>query len=600
MVQCPAKEDACPPWFIPDNNSITGCSCGTHKQGDNIKCGSDFTLLRFGYCMTYNSTDGTTVYGKCPYIAHYTIKDYVYIQLPENVSQLNEFMCGPLNREDTLCGSCKPGYGTAFYSYNLECQRCWDHGYGWILYYAIELFPITVLYLIVVIFHIRATCSALSSLVFLSQVVVYTVRLHVPLHMYIENNITGFPYTVINMVLIMCGTWSLDFFRSVIPPFCVGNIRNIHGLALEYTVAFYPICLMVITCTCIKLHNNNFRPVVWLWKPFHKYVVHMRRGCTDARASIINGFATFLLLSYSKILFVSFTLLDTVHINNLFSSSAKCVLYYDPTVDCYSTEHFIFLTLAVSVCAIFVVFPVAILILYPTRLCRRCIMNCGTRRWNALRTIMETFQGEYKDGTNGTWDFRMFSASFLILRFLDVIFYLGDHYYSQGPLLFVQGLVLVLMSCVITIARPYKEMYRNIIDSVALALLGTILLEFFNVLYFPGNGYYFFTVAVTVVGAPHMVLLTYICYRLAEKAGLNQWIRKKYSDLKRFARSAHQVEADTCTEGGADANSFPHRLVYPGEYEHNTQGHTTSVSDPIQTTGELNSLVPAYTYGSIN
>ena len=213
---------------------------------------------------------------------------------------------------------------------------------------------------------------------------------------------------------------------------------------------------------------------------------------------------------------------------------------------------------------------------------------------------METFQGEYKDGTNGTWDLRTFSASFLILRFLDVIFYLGDHYYSQGPLLFVQGLVLVLMSCVITIARPYKEMYRNIIDSVALALLGTILLEFFNVLYFSGNGYYFFTVTVTVVGVPHMVLLSYICYRLAEKAGLNQWIRKKYSDLKRFARSAHQVEADTCTEGGADANSFPHRLVYPGEYEHNTQGHTTSVSDPIQTTGELNSLVPAYTYGSIN
>ena len=268
VVQCPAKQDACPPWSNPDNNSITGCSCGPHRECENIKCGSDFTLLRFGYCMTYNSTDGTTVYGKCPYIAHYTIKDYIYIQLPENISQLNEFMCGPLNREDTLCGRCKPGYGTAFYSYTLECQRCWDHGYGWILYYAIELLPITVLYLIVVIFHIRATCSALSTLVFLSQVVVYTVRLHVPLHMYIENNITGFPYTVINTVLIMCGTWSLDFFRSVIPPFCVGNIRNIHGLALEYTVAFYPICLMVITCTCIKLHNNNFRPVVWLWKPF--------------------------------------------------------------------------------------------------------------------------------------------------------------------------------------------------------------------------------------------------------------------------------------------------------------------------------------------
>jgi len=43
--------------------------------------------------MTYNSTNGNTVYGKCPYIADYTTKDYSYIQLPRNISQLNEFMC---------------------------------------------------------------------------------------------------------------------------------------------------------------------------------------------------------------------------------------------------------------------------------------------------------------------------------------------------------------------------------------------------------------------------------------------------------------------------------------------------------------------------
>ena len=84
-------------------------------------------------------------------------------------------MCGPLNREGTLCGRCKPEYGPALYSYTLQCERCWDHGYGRVLYFAIELLPITVLYLLVMVFHIRATCSALSALVFMSQVVVYTV-----------------------------------------------------------------------------------------------------------------------------------------------------------------------------------------------------------------------------------------------------------------------------------------------------------------------------------------------------------------------------------------------------------------------------------------
>jgi len=128
VVQCSSKQDDCPPCSILDNSSTTGCSCSKHKSDDNVKCGSDFTLLHFGYCMIYNSTNGNTEYGKCTYIADYTTKDYSYIQLPRNVSQLNEFMCGPLNREGILCGRCKPGYGTVFYSYTLECKRCWDHG----------------------------------------------------------------------------------------------------------------------------------------------------------------------------------------------------------------------------------------------------------------------------------------------------------------------------------------------------------------------------------------------------------------------------------------------------------------------------------------
>ena len=244
------------------------------------------------------------MHGPCPYIRRFNntaVAHKFYIQLPENVSLLNEFMCGPLNREGTLYGKCKDGCGIALYTYTLECSKCWEHGYGWALYYFLELFPITVMYFLVVIFHIRATSSPLSALVFMSQIIVYTIRLNVPLHMYIENEVTGFLYMALKVLLVLCGIWSLDFFRSVIPPFCVSsNIKTAHALALEYVVAFYPVCLILITYVCIKLHDNNFRPVVWLWKPFHRHFVHLRRSW-DSKASIINAFTTFLLLSFSKI-----------------------------------------------------------------------------------------------------------------------------------------------------------------------------------------------------------------------------------------------------------------------------------------------------------
>ena len=162
-------------------------------------------------------------------------------------------MCGPLNREGTLCGKCKDGYGIALYSYTLECSKCWGHGYGWILYYFLELFQITVMYFLVAIF------SPLSALVFMSQVIVYTIRLNVPLNMYIENILTGFPYVAWHVEFRL-----LSFSHSTI---CVSsNIKTIHALVLEYIVAFYPICLILLTYICIKLHDNNFRPVVWLWR----------------------------------------------------------------------------------------------------------------------------------------------------------------------------------------------------------------------------------------------------------------------------------------------------------------------------------------------
>ena len=71
--------------------------------------------------------------------------------------------------------------------------------------------------------HTNATSSTLSAVVFMSQIIIYTVRLNVPLHMYIENKITRFTYIALQVLLVLCGIWSLDFFRFVVPTFCVSK-----------------------------------------------------------------------------------------------------------------------------------------------------------------------------------------------------------------------------------------------------------------------------------------------------------------------------------------------------------------------------------------
>jgi len=141
------------------------------------------------------------------------------------------------------------------------------------------------------------------------------------------------------------------------------------------------------------------------------------RRSWDSEACVSNAFATFLLLSFSKILFVSFTVLiwikaRIVNANGTLSSFPR-VMYYDSTVEYLSEDHLPFLV--VSICVV-LVFIAVLLILYPTRIFMKCVTCFRFRRWHALHTFMEAFQGQYKDGTNGTRDFRMVSALYLIFR----------------------------------------------------------------------------------------------------------------------------------------------------------------------------------------
>ena len=144
--------------------------------------------------------------------------------------------------------------------------------------------------------------------------------------MYFVNEVTGYPYVALQVLLVLCGMWSLDFFCFVIPPFCVSsNIKAVHALALEYLVAFYPIFLILITYVCMKFRENNFRPVAWLWKPFHRHFVHLRRRW-DSTASRINHFYFSLFPKFYLYPAHCYTLLMLGIIMMIFQASVFCIM----------------------------------------------------------------------------------------------------------------------------------------------------------------------------------------------------------------------------------------------------------------------------------
>ena len=147
-----------------------------------------------------------------------------------------------------------------------------------------------------------------------------------------------------------------------------------------------------------------------------------------------------------------------------------------------------------------------------------------------------SFQGQYKDGTNGTRDFRMVSASFLILRILTVASFINCYHSDVSPSA-VPCALFVSATCLYAILRPYKSNSRNNADFLILVLLTLMLLAFLVVMYNPSASTFArqLFIAALLISIPHLVLMIYICYDLAKKAGITQRMKRKYQSLKTYS-----------------------------------------------------------------
>ena len=155
----------------------------------------------------------------------------------------------------------------------------------------------------------------------------------------------------------------MNHFVSILPDICL-NISTLQALALEYLIALYPFFLILISYFIIQLYDNKCTLIVTLWKPFHK-VLSIFRKTWDIRTSVIDSFATFILLSYMKILSMTTNILAPTQIYKLDSNRSTFGLYYSPSVEYFGTDHLLYAILAIVILIFFVFVPILISFLYP-------------------------------------------------------------------------------------------------------------------------------------------------------------------------------------------------------------------------------------------
>lgn len=465
-----ANNRSCPPWmFLRANSSSCECGADINKA---VQCDSSenkVSILRC-YCITYSEVEGP-VLGRCLVGCTHNEggEENAYRKLPSNVTELNDVMCGEeFNRAGRLCGQCKQGFSPLVYSYEMQCMNCTNMTYNWVKYMAVAFIPLTVFFFFVVLFKFNGTSPQLHAFIVLCQGFGSPVNAR-PILMLAKSDPDHVMY--IRIMGCLYGVWNLDFFRTLLPPICL-EITPLQAVSLDYIVASYPLLLVVITYVLIQLHARDCRVIVCLWRPFRK-CFSRSAGYHGIQSSVVKAFATFLLLSYVKILDVTVQIVTFDNVFHVNGSVAGKFLYYDSSIGFFSAEHLPYAIPALVISLAFTFLPLLLLLMYPTSFFQKCL-NCTFKQRQVLDTFVNCFQGYYKDGTEGTRDCRYFSVTYFLARI--VIFILFSATKSTYCYSFCAIVSIVIAILILTI-RPYKKQFDvyNNVDAIMILLFILIL-----------------------------------------------------------------------------------------------------------------------------
>ena len=450
-------DSGCPLWTYR-HEVDSKCRCGTTLNG-KVKCNmntSTLTMLH-SLCMTYDLDRNETFVGYCPYsaITNSGLRTYqLQMQQKDNITNMS---CSAWKRKGTLCSQCRQGYGVPLYSYHLECVECKDFRVTELFkFLAVSFLPLTVMCILVTLFHLNTLRPPWSVFVLMAQILSAPHVIQVQILRTAKKRDT----TIEAVSTTLYGPWNLDFFRALYNSICISpHITSLQSAAIEGSIGLYPLVLLCVLYSVVKLHDRGSRVFVALWKPFHILLSRFRQKL-NLKSSLIDTFATFILLSYIKIGITAFYILTPTQLWSP-DGSYEWVVYYDPSIVYFGPSHIAYAIITLILSFMILVVPVILLFLYPYRWFQRCLNRFHLRSL-ALNAFVDAFQGCYKDGTDGTRDCRYFAAFQLLLRILLSFFFVVVKNIVTS--IFLSSVVLGIYITLFVIAKPYRVAIYNATD----------------------------------------------------------------------------------------------------------------------------------------
>jgi hypothetical protein len=287
--------------------------------------------------------------------------------------------------------------------------------------------------------------------------------------------------------------------------------------------------------------------------------------------SLIHSFASVYILCFTKIAFISFVLLEftTFSVDTYYSSGFA--FFYDGSLDYFGSDHCISGIFAILILIFLILFPMLFIQLYPLKRFHKLLERLHLRK-QILISIGDVFTGPYKNGLNGTYDYRYFAGFYLIVKMVFVnLYFFCYHSQSSGynTIIFftqyaLQCLYCIIFGGIILIFRPFYRSIHNFFEFILIIIFLLINTTTTGILAFPLISNFSSAVWITISSVsfilhliPLVVLIGYSIYRIA-------MIFKNYL---LYFRQFNQIPVNDINDENEQIIEFADRIENPNDYD---------------------------------
>ena len=447
------------------NNYTCECECAASDYLGLVTC-NPTVLLRSGYWMGFcapNSSELCTSH--CPYgfCSYHKMKPSATVHpLPNDSSLLDYAICGP-SRTGRLCGKCADNYSVYFHSSKYTCGPEGMCHLGWVFFLISEIVPLTLFFVVILIFNISLTNGNVNSFVLFAQIL-DALFTH-------GNGSLKFPRVIDvfrDTLTFFYRPFNLDFFGLEELSFCLWRGATVLDvLIMKYTTVGFALVLVVLTIIITSRRCRGY-------KIFTRF--------NTPKGIIVHGLSAFFVLCYSQCARVTFLILTY---SCLYSVHFKCkeqVVYRIGDMNYFGEgDHMKYAISAIFILVFMIIIPPVLLLIYPLLFkllgfCKLSESKLAMILWRVMPIqLLDSFQSSFKD------NLRFFAGLYFLYRAIILCVFA----YTQTLLLFyiIVQIQLTFMLAAHAIFQPYKKRRHNIIDALLftnLAIINGITLHNIN------------------------------------------------------------------------------------------------------------------------